>query len=365
MSARRIGYAVIALLLSVVNGQASAEPYLAVKSGHKCMVCHTSPSGGGKRTVFGNLYTRTELSDHLLGKNDGSDFWTGEIFSFLAIGGDLRGAWGRQNVPGQDGHAEWEFEEFLGYVEVRLVPQHLTFYLDKRLRPDDPVEREKYLRLSTRDGRFYLKGGDMFLPYGFRLQDDNAFIRQVPGINYNTPDRGWEAGMEHDEWSVQFAVSRGTAGAPDPDSGKQYSLRASFVQPKWRLGGSLNFNDAIVGDRQMQNVFAGLRTGRIAWLAELDYIIDDGTPTGRRKLWMSFVEANISVRRKHNLKLSFEYFDPDTDVSNDQQNRFSAVWEYFPIQFLQLRAGYRNYDGIPQNAAQNREQLFLELHAPF
>ena len=49
----------------------------------------------------------------------------------------------------------------------------------------------------------------------------------------------------------------------------------------------------------------------------------------------------------------------------DQQDRISAVWEYFPIQFLQTRVGYRTYDGIPQNPAQNREQLFVELHILF
>ena len=126
-----------------------------------------------------------------------------------------------------------------------------------------------------------------------------------------------------------------------------------------------NLNDAKVGDRQMHNIFAGFRTGRIAWLGEIDYIIDDGTPTGRRSLWTSLIEANIALKRGHNLKATFEYFDPDTDVSENQQNRLSLVWEYFPIQFFQTRLGYRRYDGIPQNPAQNREQLFLELHLLF
>ncbi|MGQ0834122.1 MAG: hypothetical protein ACT4O5_04225, partial [Gammaproteobacteria bacterium] len=55
------------------------------------------------------------------------------------------------------------------------------------------------------------------------------------------------------------------------------------------------------------------------------------------------------------LKLTFEYFDPDDDdVDEDQQNRFSLIYELAPIEFLQLRAGARVYDGIPQNALQNR-----------
>ncbi len=355
--------AVLILLSLVIARQPLlAEPYLAVQKGLKCMLCHTSPSGGGKRTAYGNIYAQTELSERTL---DLGDFWTGELTKYLAVGGDIRGGWNQIDVPGQPKSSETELQEFLAYVELRPIPQYLTVYVDAKLRPDDPVVREQYVRLSTADGRWSVKGGEFFLPFGLRLQDDDAFIRQAGGINYNTPDSGWELGLEQGNWSAQLAISRGTAGGPEVDSGKQYSLRVSHVTSKWRVGGSLNFNDAKFGDRQMQNVFAGLRTGRIAWLAELDYIIDDGTPTGRRKLWTSLVEANIALKRGHNLKLTFEYFDPDTGVSQDQQNRLSIVWEYFPIQFFQSRLGYRVYDGIRQNPAQNREQFFLELHLPF
>ncbi len=293
------------ILLSLVIACQSlfAEPYLAVQKGMKCMVCHTSPSGGGKRTVYGNVYEQAELSERTL---DLGDFWTGELTKHFAIGGDIRGGWNQIDVPGQPKTSETDLEEFLGYIEIRPFPRYLTIYVDGKLRPGEPVEREAYVRLTTADGRWTLRGGDFFLPYGLRIQDDDAFIRQVTGITYNTPDTGWELGLEQGKWSAQLAVTRGTAGGPEVDSGKQYSLRVSHVTPKWRVGGSLNFNDAKFGDRKMQNVFAGLRTGRIAWLAELDYIIDDGLPTGRRKLWASLVEANIALKKGHNLKVTFE-----------------------------------------------------------
>lgn len=350
------------LLLAVLHRPVTAEPYLAVQKGLKCLLCHTSPSGGGKRTAYGNIFAQAELPGHTL---DLGDFWSGELSRYLAVGGDVRGGWNRIDVPGQPNSEDTALQEFLAYLEVRPLPQHLTLYVDAKLRPEDPIVREQYVRLSTADGRWFVRGGKFFLPYGLRLQDDDAFIRQVGGINYNTPDSGWELGYEAGKWSAQLAVTRGTAGGPEVDSGKQYSLRLSHVTPKWRLGGSLNFNDTVFGDRQMQNVFAGLRTGRVAWLAELDRIIDDGTPTGSRRLWASLFEANISVKRGHNLKLTFEYFDPDADVAENEQNRISVVWEYFPTQFLQGRLGYRVYDGIPQNPAQNRAQLFFELHLPF
>lgn len=358
----RLLIAVPVLFLGLNWQSANAEPYLAVGKGLKCGMCHTSASGGGLRTAYGNVYGQTEVPARTL---DFGDLWTGELGKYLAVGGDVRGGWNQLDVPGQPKFSDTGLEEFLAYVAVTPFPRYLTLYVDARLRPDDPVVREQYLRLSTSDGRWWLRAGEFFLPYGLRLQDDDAFVRRVSGINFNTPDTGWEVGLDKGNWSGQLAVTRGTAGGPEVDSGKQYSLRISHVRPDWRVGGSLNFNDAKFGDRQMQNVFAGLRTGRISWLAELDYIIDDGAPTGRRRLWAGLLEANVLMKRGHNLKATFEYFDPDTDVSEDQQLRLSLVWEYFPFQFFQTRLGYRRYDGIPQNPAQNSERLFLELHIPF
>jgi hypothetical protein len=352
------------LLLAFAQGT-QAEPYIAVQKGLKCVVCHTSPSGGGKRTAYGNLFAQKEMPARTLGSNDSGSFWSGELGRYLAVGGDIRGGWNRVTVPDQPASSETELREFLSYVEIKPIPNYLTLYFDVKLAPNDPTIREQYLRLSLADGRIYLKVGEFFLPYGFRLQDDEAFVRQIGGINYNTPDTGWELGWEQGRWSAQFAVTRGTAGGPEIDSGKQYSLRVSHVRPRWRIGGSLNFNDTAFGDRQMQNIFAGLKTGRVAWLAELDYIVDDGFPTGRRKLWVSLLEANVRLARGHNLKLTYEHFDPDDEVGKDEQNRYSVSWEYFPVPFLQTRIGHRRYQGIPQNAAQNREQLFLELHLLF
>jgi hypothetical protein len=339
-----------------------AEPYLAVQQGLKCMNCHTSPSGGGKRTSYGMVFSQTALPAHTL---DMGELWTGEIERYLAIGGDVRGGWERHDVPGQASTSGTELEEVLAYVEIKPFPKYLMLYVDAKLRPDDPDIREQYARLNFPDGRWSIQAGEFFLPYGLRLQDDEAFIRPVSDINFNTPDIGWQVNYEAGAWSGQLAVTRGTAGGPEVDSGKQYSLLLSYVKSRWRGGASFNLNDSSFGDRQMQNIFGGIRTGPVAWLAEIDYIIDYGTGTGKRKSWVSLIEANYNFRKGHNLRSTFEWFDPDVDISEDEQNRFSVVWEYTPIQFLQARLGYRDFNGIPQSPAQNRELLFAELHLFF
>ena len=350
------------LIGMLLPAMATAEPYLAVQKGLKCATCHIAPSGGGKRTTYGNVFAQAELPERTL---DMGSLWTGDVGKILAVGGDLRGGWERTAVPSQPNTSKSSLEEFLAYAELRAIPRYLALYVDGRLRPDDPYIREQYARLKFPNGRWSIRAGQFFLPFGWRLQDDTAFIRQVGGINYNTPDKGTELEFEQGRWTAQFAVTRGTAGGPETDSGKQYSLRIANVRAAWQIGGSLNFNDAKVGDRQMQNVFVGLKTGPVAWLAELDYIRDESSPTGRRNSWATFFEANYGYRKGHNLKVTYEWYDPDNQVSEDEQNRISAVWEYTPFQFVQARIGLRNFTGIPQNPAQNREQTFAEIHMSF
>lgn len=354
------GAALLGLLMSGTD--ALAEPYLAVQKGMKCGTCHTSPSGGGKRTPYGNLFAQTELSATKLNMGE---LWTGELGKYIAVGGNARGGWRQVDTPGSAAVSDSGLDEFIAYLEIKPFPQYVGIYVDARLRPDDPVVREQYIRATLPGGNWTVRAGEFFLPFGLRLQDDDAFIRQVSGINFNTPDTGWEVGYEGGPWSAQLAVTRGTAGGPEVDSGKQYSTRVGYVTNRWRAGASFNLNDSRFGDRQMQGVFGGIRTGPVSWLGEIDYIIDDGTPTGRRNSWATLLEANYGYRKGHNLKVTFEWFDPDDDVSNDEQNRASLVWEYSPIQFLQARLGYRKRNGIPQNPAQNVEQAFAEIHLYF
>ncbi len=41
------------------------------------------------------------------------------------------------------------------------------------------------------------------------------------------------------------------------------------------------------------------------------------------------------------------------------------MWEYNPIQFVQSRVGVRRYNGIPNIAVSNRDEVFAELHVYF
>ena len=175
--------------------------------------------------------------------------------------------------------SEWAVSRSTVYAEVRLVPQLLSLYADQKIAPDDSENREAYLLLTPMQGKFTVKAGQMFLPFGLRLQDDDTFVRQATGVNFLTPDDGVELGLELAKWSAQLAVIEGESGADDQLSGS-----AVYVQPKWRVGASVNTSEDAFGDREMQSVFGGLKTGPISWLAELSLINGRGTVRRQRLL---------------------------------------------------------------------------------
>jgi hypothetical protein len=287
--------------------------------------------------------------------------WTGELGRFIAMGANLRGSATWLDQPGTGAASSFDFDGLRAYLDLHVIPERLALYIDERLAPGNAGNAEGYLRLWSKDRRFYLKAGQMYLPFGIRLQDDGAFTRAQTGISFNTPDRGVEVGFDGMRWTSQLAITNGTGGAPEIDNGKQFSLRSEYVAPRGRVGASFNVNDFVVGARRMSGVFGGLRTGPIGWIAEADYIVDSTGPANLKQ-WAALLEANWSFRKGHNLKLTAERYDPDRGTTADRQTRLSLLWEYTPMPFLQIRSGIRNHDDTAEVPFLNQRIVFVQLH---
>ena len=199
---------------------AYAEPYLAVQTGYKCVQCHVNPTGGGLRNAYGNAFAQTQLAANQL--DTGTEAWLGKLGDRVGFGGNLRAAGTVTSIPNSDQTRVFELNQARVYLDVDIVPKRLGVYIDEFVAPGAANNREAYVRYWTRNGEWYLKAGQMYLPFGFRLQDDNAFVRQLSGINMTTPDTGLELGWEHKEWSAELAISNGSGGGAETNTGKQY-----------------------------------------------------------------------------------------------------------------------------------------------
>jgi hypothetical protein len=364
LSARRalLLCALVGLAVSLLCARpATAEPYLAVQMGFKCMQCHVNPTGGGLRNAFGDAFAQTLLPMHHI--DTGADTWTGALNSFISLGGDLRYNAEINQVKGQSPMNQFDLQQARIYFDASVIPQRLMLYVDEQVAPGGALNREAYALYWSASHEWYIKAGQMYLPFGLRLEDQTALINTVSGIDMTTPDRGVEVGWERGNWDAQFAVSNGTAGGPVVANGKQYSAQLIYVEPKWRLGATANVNDAsTTGRRTAAGIFAGLKTGPISWLGEID-AVDDRSLSPPVKSWAGLLEANWLIARGNNLKVTAEEYRPDTHIANNEQARWSVVYELTPIQFVQLRAGVRLLDGIPQADIQHTRLYFLQLHA--
>jgi hypothetical protein len=355
------------LTLSILlGGRALAEPYLAVRYGLKCQTCHVNPTGGGLRSNFGDVFSQTQLPAHPIRGDWG--LWTGEVTKWLRVGGNFRYDANFTHTPGASDTDHLQIEQGRVYAEVEPVPNRVIFYVDEQATPGPgaPINREAYAIFWSAAHDWYVKAGRMYLPFGFRLQDQTAFVYDVSSISMYAPDNGLELGWLRGHWDAQVTFSNATAAGSLPStSGKEYGVQASYVESQWRLGVAAHDDDSPFARRRIFGVFGGLRTGPVAWLGEVDSVENQWEPLKGVTQAAVLLEGDWLIAAGNNLKVTLERFDPDRDAHDNRRTRVSVVYELTPIQFVQLRTGVRDYDGPRGNGPENARLFFIQLHLFF
>ena len=356
--------AVFAAAMLVGGTGASAEPYLAVRMGLKCEACHVNPTGGGLRSDFGDVFAQTILPAHPIRGDWG--LWTGEVSKFLRVGGDFRYDANFTQTPGAKTTDQLEVQQGRVYAEAEVIPNRLILYVDEQVAPGTAINHEAYALYWSASHDWYLKAGQMYLPFGFRLEDQTAFVYDVSSTGMYSPDTGLEFGWLRGHWDAQLTVTDGTfANSLPSSSGKEYGAQMSYVESGWRVGVAANDDDNSYARRKIFGVFGGLRTGPVDWLGEVDSVENDVAPVNGVTQAAALLEADWLIAAGNNLKLSFEPYDPDRDVRGNRESRVSLVYELTPVQFLQIRTGIRDYDGPRAIPSQNSRLWFIQLHAFF
>ena len=405
---RRLGLAVgCALLLSVAP--VLAEPYFAVREGLRCSACHTNMNGGGKRTDLVSTHARDLLHyPNVFGAfSSPPEFFSGEVNKYISLGGDLRAsntAIFQDGKPGPDGmfHGQVandqvfrgrleedriEATEAVLYGEVRLIPDYLSFYLDQRLQPQVDNREAFALLRSVLPWNGYMKAGQMFLPYGLQLQDDEAFIRGGrtnpssslnTGFSFNQKEAGFEIGFEPGPLTLIAAVSNGPSG--DRDVRVTTTASTLFTDlPVVRnvlLGSSFSRVGPPSGDHTRFGFFAGSNLERLTFLGEVDFLSDscrgaknctavtNGRTFGR---FAAYGEGDYLFLDWLNFKATVDYADNDGTLgdTNDNENRVSVGLEPFLNRFLQPRLFYRINNGIRRDPTHNQNVLLAEVHVFF
>jgi hypothetical protein len=350
-----------AILLSAVV-LAGAEPYIAVRTGFKCSQCHVNGTGGGKRTEFGNVFSQykllmaTPLNDSLPYSFDP------KLNKAISLGGNFRVEQAHTSGYAYQGKRAASLDEPLIresniYVNVELVKNFLSAYLDETV-GSTVANREFFGAVSPAQG-LWLKFGNMLLPYGYRLMDDRAFVRDRTNYTYGRTGLGYEVGYEPGPFSLVANVTSdnfSTVGS--------LVLRNPPLVRTLRVGGSYGggIRKAERGKRQAYGAFAGFAFGMFTFLGERDYIQEDTLHAVA-----DYAEVDFLPVQGGNVKLTLEYLWPDTRVARAQNGRVRTAvgLEPFLTSFLQLGLYYRKNDWVPQNLAGNQDEVYGRLHVFF
>jgi len=220
-------YLIAGVLLIMALGavQAFAEPYLAFKNNVFCSACHINPIGGGERNTYGAYY-----GTNVLPQTGGSltDFDAGNITDSFRLGANFRANYTQSHV--KNGTDTNTFETQSGQVYLLLQPKDSRFslYIDEQVAPGSSLNREAFI-LTKLGENSWLKAGKLMLPYGIRLEDDTAFIRQATGFNFDTSDNGIEWDMQTQHIFFSAAMSNGSSGSTNNDKGLSYLSRVEYL----------------------------------------------------------------------------------------------------------------------------------------
>src|SRR5262249_17000080 len=155
----------------------------------------------------------------------------------------------------------------VGYLNVNLIPDLLTFYLDERFAPS--VDTREVFGMFSLPYDIYAKAGMMFLPYGLQIQDDNAFIRggrngsATTGFSFFVSQPAVELGWEPGPFSVIAAVSNGAPNDTDVQvTGTAYGMFTELPVVRNVLAGLSGTYAGGGPQTSLVGLFTGFNLGR-------------------------------------------------------------------------------------------------------
>jgi hypothetical protein len=368
-----------ALAAVVAPGSVNAEPHLSARSGLRCARCHTSPTGGGKRTPYGTLYSHTSLPSAWtrprarvpVVRDGDSGSWvvtsvtstlaTGEVTPWLGVGADLRVA-SDTTFAEDDTDISLDATEGTLYLELRPWPDRVVLYLDEQIAAGGAQSREAWA-LIRGPWSTYLRGGWLLPPFGIRLLDDDTLTRRATGANFANPDMGLELGLDVGPVFGAVAMTNGNFAAADNDPYKAFWALLELNLDVGRVGLSGHYNPSEEGCRAMMGGHVAARLGRLVLQGELDLISD--RPADRSQ-WRHGVagmaELDLLVTRGVALRAGYDYHDASLELPQDRRQRIKLGVDLFPLRMAEVKLYYLLKQAETAQPLDDADRLEVVLH---
>ena len=377
----------IVILLGFIISSSIALPRFAGRTKYSCQSCHVNPTGGGMRSTFGVQYGRDDLPMETYKEQYQLDDFSTRITDFISYGADFRFLYYYQQKELNNAtSSRSSFFPMQADVYFNLaVSKKISLYANPAFGLFSRYEIFGIAKVLPANG--YVKLGRFYPSYGLRLDDHTSFVREItPFRNHQGQDAGVEVGVSPGPVNVVVAMMNGSVA---DRASKNPNAYLSNVWGQFSLG-PLN---ALVGASTYDNNTSGNQVHLIGGYAVLSFrenltlMIDveqlrgnwselklnserrtgaivNAFNTSRQNLKQRavYIEADYMLMPGIDLKLAYDFFDPNTQYKTGIATRYGIGVELFPVSGLEVRPMFRMLDDTIIGLKSNEIHVLLHYY---
>jgi hypothetical protein len=375
--------AAVIAFLGLLEGAAQAYPQWQLSTGAtRCNQCHYAPGGGG----LINNYGRDVAGDELSSFNGNGALLHGavQLPSWLAIGGDLRGAFVSNDVQDPSGAQTAFFPMQVdltarGALGAGFSVVAIGGFRDQVRNPDvvvptqnyHPIDtstlisREHFLMWQPQAVGGYLRAGRFYAPFGLRLAEHILNVNRDLGFDQLEETYNVSGGWVFQEWELHL-----TAFAPDfvrhigsEEKGFAAYFEHRLLDDHAAAGAQARVADGPGATRYIVGAVGKIYVERLRTLvfAEADGVrlVFDDKMVDARSQFIAVAGATVLPVRGITTTLLGERSQYDLQVRDDTWSAATVLVNWFPYAHIEMQVMGRLQFPTGGDTAKT---LFAQLH---
>jgi hypothetical protein len=169
--------------------------------------------------------------------------------------------------------------------------------------------------------------------------------------------------------TIGFYNSTDGTGGPTSNNAKAFLGRAEAIFKAsegvniW-LGGNVFTKKSSPGMRTtLFGGFGSVCYNEFSLLGEVDFIRNTGARTSKDSTGIAtYIEANYVVTPGVDLKIAWDFYDPDKDLKTGAVSKYSIGVDFFPLPGVEVEPIYRWVDDQPTDVKNNEFQIMLHFY---
>ncbi len=360
MHQRLIPVLILSLLFAFT---ALSLPKFASRMNLSCQSCHVNPTGGGLRNEFGVSYGQEDLPVPTWQKEYSLEGFSTQLNESISIGANFRTLYFYQESP-TAGHSSFFQMQSDLYVGARLAKRTFVY-----LNRGNGGRFEAFGLAGILPEKGYVKAGWFVPDFGIRLDDHNIFTREKTLFAFGGGhDAGIEVGLFPGIFAFTAAITNGATTDRDNNQAKALvgkgEARFELGSVNLRAGGSYYNNAGTFGVTTLFGAHAIASVGgNLTILGE--YVQKrDFSNASRTKTFSNilYVEADYVLTHGLDLKVGYEFYDPDTKFTTGSESRILFGFEFYPISGVELRPLYVLRKEEPTDRKNNQMLILMHLY---